>query len=125
MIRIELPIRTQSEANMREHHMARARRRKWQRNLIALAVRPRLAGMLDPLPCVVTMTRVAPRALDDDNLQTSFKAIRDEIAAQLGCDDRDPRVTWRYAQRRGAKGSYSVELVITPVSVTEGIENAS
>lgn len=53
-------------------------------------------------PCVVLLTRVAPSSgLDDDNLSGSLKAIRDAMAEWLGLDDRDPRVGWRYAQRRG------------------------
>lgn len=125
MIRIELPIRTVSESNMREHWAPKAKRAKWQRNVVALAVRPRLAGMLDRVPCVVTLTRIAPRALDDDNLARSFKAIRDQVAAELGVDDRDARVVWRYAQRRGGKGAYGVEIVVTPVAIGVEFENAS
>lgn len=125
MIRIELPIRTVSESNMREHWAPKAKRAKWQRNVVALAVRPRLAGMLDRVPCVVTLTRIAPRALDDDNLARSFKAIRDQVAQELGVDDRDERVVWRYMQRRGAPRAYGVEIGITPVALTWGLESAS
>lgn len=122
MITITIPFRTVSESNMREHHMAKARRVKWQRNVVGLAVRPRVKGMAHPLPCSVLMTRVAPRPLDDDNLRGALKATRDQIAAELGVDDRDPRVVWRYAQRRGGKGVYAVEIVFTPVSLAEDAE---
>jgi hypothetical protein len=47
------------------------------------------------------MTRVAPRALDDDNNVSAFKGIRDQIAEQLGLNDRDQRIAWRYEQERG------------------------
>jgi len=59
-----------------------------------------------PLPCMVTFTRMAPgRGLDpEENLPGSCKAIKDEVAAILGADDRDPRVTWRYQQERGDWG---------------------
>lgn len=126
MIRIELPIRTVSEGNMREHHMSRHKRRAGQRKKVADELEPKLKGaMLDMLPCVVTLTRVSPRPLDDDNLQFSFKAIRDEVAKQLGVDDRDARVVWRYGQRRGGKGAYGVEIVVTPVALGVEFENAS
>ncbi len=60
---------------------------------------------------VVTLTRVAPRALDDDGAVTSLKACRDGVADALGLpNDRDPRVTWRYAQRRGKVREYAVEV---------------
>jgi hypothetical protein len=54
------------------------------------------------LPVVVTLVRVGPRALDSDNLQFAFKAVRDGVADALGVKDHDPRVTWEYAQEKGA-----------------------
>jgi len=36
------------------------------------------------------------------------------VADALGIDDRDPRVDWRYAQRRGAAKEYAVEIRIEP-----------
>jgi fatty acid-binding protein DegV len=63
------------------------------------------------LPCTVTMTRVAPsEGLDDDNLRSALKAVRDQIAAWLGVDDRDPLVRWAYDQKRGAARDYAVEV---------------
>jgi hypothetical protein len=51
---------------------------------------------------VVTLTRVSPRELDGhDNLRGALKHVVDSIARELAVDDRDPRVTWAYAQRRG------------------------
>lgn len=51
---------------------------------------------------VVTMTRVAPRELDDDNNISALKPVRDQIAKCLGlASDRDKRVTWVCAQRKG------------------------
>ena len=47
----------------------------------------------------VTMVRLSPGVLDDDNLRGAFKAIRDEIAAWIGYDDRDDRIRWQYAQQ--------------------------
>jgi hypothetical protein len=65
------------------------------------------------LPCTVTMTRVAPsNGLDSDNLSGSMKAIRDAVAEWLGVDDRDARIEWKCAQRRGP---WSVELEIANV----------
>lgn len=60
----------------------------------------------------MTLTRIAPRELDGDNLQSSLKACRDGVADWLGVDDRDPRVTWSYAQRRGAPHYYAVEVQV-------------
>lgn len=64
------------------------------------------------LPCVVRLTRLSPGTLDDDNLRGALKAVRDGVADRLGVDDRDPRVTWEYAQERfkGLKGVVLLEL---------------
>ena len=53
-----------------------------------------------PLPVKVTMIRCAPRELDSDNLVGAFKHTRDEIAAFLGSDDRNPRISWHVEQRK-------------------------
>lgn len=63
---------------------------------------------------VVTFTRIAPRALDDDNLAFAFKSWRDGVADGLNINDRDPRVTWRYAQERGRPHEYAMTITITP-----------
>ena len=65
----------------------------------------------DP-PLTVTMTRIAPRELDSDNLAISFKHVRDGIADWLGVNDNDKRVTWKYAQERGAPKHYAARVEI-------------
>ena len=66
-------------------------------------------------PCTVTLTRVAPRELDDDNLIGGFKSVRDGVADWLGLADNDPRVKWRYAQQRAPKARlYSALIEIVP-----------
>jgi hypothetical protein len=66
------------------------------------------------LPIVVTLTRLAFNELDDDNLPSSMKSIRDELAKVLGVDDRDRRITWRYAQTKAPPKHYSVRVRIEP-----------
>jgi len=102
-MKIELPIATVSEANRRDHWATKARRVKAQRN-VTWALCP-----VYPLPCIVTLTRVAPRPLDCDNNVSSMKAVRDGIAARLGVDDRSPLVEWRYAQAKGKPAAVIVE----------------
>lgn len=105
MIQVEIPIRIESEANSREHWAIKAKRVKSQR-MAALTV-PKA-----DLPCVVTLIRVAPRRLDDDNLSSGFKALRDGIADRLGVKDNDPRVQWRYSQETGKTKEYAARVVI-------------
>jgi hypothetical protein len=100
---ITIPLRTRSEANMRGCWRARHARTKRQRMLVAdYFAAMRWPRELPPSP-VVTLTRVAPRMLDDDNLQGSFKAIRDAVAKWHQVDD-SPRgpVRWEYRQETGA-----------------------
>jgi hypothetical protein len=57
-------------------------------------------------PVEVRLTRVAPRKLDDDNLASACKGVRDEVAAMLGVDDGDERlVRFSYGQERGEWGA--------------------
>lgn len=62
----------------------------------------------------VIVTRLAPSVGLDahDNLRTACKPAVDGLADALGVtDDRDPRVAWRYDQRRAPWG---VEVTIAP-----------
>lgn len=102
---IELPLRIESVANKREHWARRAERTRLHR-FAAIAV------PAHPLPCVVTLTRIAPRALDDDNLRSAFKALRDGVADRLGVKDNDPRVRWEYVQERGKAKHYAARVDI-------------
>lgn len=100
-----------SVANLREHWSKRSRRAKHHR-LVGLAAGRQLSARLDGHHDVVavTITRIAPRALDDDNLASACKALRDGIADALGVRDNDPRVAWRYAQERGKPAAVRIEI---------------
>lgn len=108
MLTVLLPIKAVSVLNAREHWRARAARAKVHRATAYTLMRAAALG--HEVPCAVTMTRIAPRALDGDNLQASAKACRDGIADWLKVNDNDPRVTWQYAQRRGEPKQYAVEI---------------
>lgn len=109
---VELPIRTVSEANQREHWGKKAARAKKQRKATAtllLAKFGKAVPRVRPPDCI-TLTRIAPRSLDSDNLAGSFKAIRDGIQDWCGVNDRD--LVFVYAQRRGKPGEYAVEIAM-------------
>ena len=97
---VQMPIRIHSEANERGSHWPRTNRFKKQRKTVAWALWTTFRGATPVLPRTITLTRYGKGLLDDDNLAGGFKAVRDEIAAWLGVDDADPRVTWRYAQEK-------------------------
>lgn len=92
-----VPIETRSTSNLREHHMARHRRADSHKKAIAY----RMPRWTEPPLLVVTLTRVAPRRLDDDNLRGALKSVRDGVAARLRIDDASPLVAWEYGQEKG------------------------
>lgn len=109
-------LRLVSEANARGSWHAGAARAAEQRRATWLALRPhRPVGV----PCVVRIVRIAPSALDDDNLARAAKAVRDEVASWLGVDDRDARVSWCVAQTKGAVREYAVRIIVRPWSLSE------
>jgi hypothetical protein len=108
-IEVTIGIRTVSETNQREHHMARHRRRSKQRTTTKLVMLGALRTEGIKWPCHVKLTRVAPsNGLDFDNLVSSMKAVRDGVADALGLDDADPRILWSYEQQRGNRKEFSV-----------------
>jgi len=112
-VEVTLPVRIVSITNEREHWRSRSRRAKAHRHA-ALAV-----PAFRPLPCRVTLTRIAPRKLDDDNLRSAFKSLRDGIADRLGVDDRDPRVVWDYRQERSTAKTYAARVEIVAITQAE------
>lgn len=105
---VRLPFHTVSEANTHQHWRPKAERVKAQRGTVAAYLR---LQRLPALPAVVTLTRCSPGTLDGDNLAAGLKAIRDGVADAYSINDRDPRLTWCYEQRREA--AYCVEITIT------------
>lgn len=111
---VSIPVRTVSESNMREHWTKKAKRAAAQRGAVLLSLRCSW-GRATPFDneTTVTLTRVAPRKLDDDNLRGALKSSRDAVAEWLGIDDRDPRCEWLYDQSRGATKEYAVVIGVT------------
>lgn len=106
-MRIHIPIRLPSLSNLRLGWRRFAALKKSQK----VATKACMHGVdIPPMPLLVTITRVGPRKLDDDNLANACKYVRDQIAAEVGVDDGDDRYTWRYCQRIG---KYGVDVEIT------------
>lgn len=105
-------LRLPSVANLREHWSKRAKRTKTHRTLALAYTRVALRAPLPPGPLDVSLVRIAPRALDSDNLASACKGLRDGIADALGIDDGDPRLTWTYGQRQGAPRQYGVQVAV-------------
>ncbi len=109
---VTVPIRIVSVMNGREHWSKRARRAKLHRDSTYLALKAARVPLMGP--CIVTLTRIAPRTLDGDNLQSGCKAARDGVADWLDLDDASPLIVWQYAQRRGGPKEYGLQIDLTP-----------
>ena len=92
---------------------AQAKKIKKTRGDVAMVLRSRFGTPPAP-PLLVTITRISPAELDDDNLARSGKAVRDGVADWLGVDDRTKRggVAWKYAEAQAGKGIYGVTIRI-------------
>lgn len=98
-------VRLASRANLSAGHsrvaqLLKAKTNATQRGLGALAV-AQLGGRAKVLALVaergwvaLRLVRGGPRRLDDDNLASAFKSLRDGIARTLGVDDRHPSVRY-------------------------------
>lgn len=112
---VEIEMRTKSEANARGHWGGKASRAADQRGTVFTVLRARCDGRTIARPLVVTLTRIAPRELDDDNLRSALKAVRDGVADWLTGErkkgnDRAPGVRFDYAWRKGAPRYYGVAI---------------
>ena len=106
----------------------RYRRQSWrvtaaitrrQRGHIALALYNHKSRLLQLAEgrVQVTLTQVASRRLDEDNLQGALKAIRDEIAAQLKMDDADSQLRWIYKQETTSdRRNFGVKIEIAAIN---------
>jgi hypothetical protein len=105
---IRISLRTVNPLNKREHWAQRAKRVRAERTATRCAIRAVWGTVIRPrVPVTVLLTREAMRSMDTDGLAASFKGVRDEVAIWLGVDDADPRVEWKYQQRK-AKGFHVV-----------------
>ncbi len=97
-----------SLANARLHWRAHAKLTSGQKHLGArMAFAMDVGSAARPIAFGIRLTRVGPRLLDEDNLASAFKHIRDGIAWACCVDDGPTGpITWRYEQR---KGPYAIE----------------
>lgn len=106
-MKYSVPITLPSLLNLRVHWREMKGIKRQQRFAVKICMRD---AVIPPGPLVVTITRVGPRKLDDDNLQGACKYVRDQIADIVGVDDGSPHYTWIYKQQTGR---YGVEIEIT------------
>lgn len=119
-----------SEANRGGEHWTKKHKRHQQQKFL---IRAYLSKYLyDPshqdisflLPCITTLTRIAPRSLDsDDNLPMAMKSYKDYISDYLipgkpmGFADSDKRLQWRFSQEKGKPKEYALKVEIEHVEI--------
>ncbi len=122
MIILEIPIKAVSEANSSEHWSVKSKRHRQQQFFVRHAYNQKIAPECCPLPCSIKMIRIGPRIIDDDNLVSSLKWVRDELAYLIlseishtkkkvkGAYDSDERIKWSYAQEKSRKYCIRIEI---------------
>jgi hypothetical protein len=107
-------LKTVSEMNQREFWAARLRRKKDQQEQVAVAMLNALRGRKVELPCVVKLTRIGPKKMDNDNLAGALKHCQDQVARQLGVDDGDEsKVIFLHYQMPIGSRDYAVKVEIS------------
>jgi len=109
-VKVIVPIRIESTPNLRESWQKRSKRAREHKHHTYWALKATRASYM--LPCMVTLTRIAPRTLDSDNNVAGLKSARDGVALWLNADDADPRIEWAYRQRRGHPKQYALEIEV-------------
>lgn len=115
MIVCEVPIKTVSELNCREHWTKKSKRHQQQKFFVRHALREKIKEI--SLPCHIKITRISTRRLDYDNLVASQKWVLDSICDLLipglnnGMADADTRITTTYNQEKGKKSGIRIEIV--------------
>jgi hypothetical protein len=110
-----LKINTVSEANRSAEHWQEKRKRHIDQQWITRSFFRNITESI-PVPCAVVLSRLMPRLLDDDNLVSAFKWIRDEIArcilpqASISISDRSPLIEWKYRQEKSSYKGIRIEI---------------
>jgi hypothetical protein len=108
---VTFEVVTRAEANQRGFFKALSRKKN-QDAALERALSEALVSQPIPSagPWCVRLTRLSPATLDDDNLVSAFKRLRDQIAKVIGIDDRSPCVAFCVAQQRAKPANVRVEV---------------
>jgi len=124
---ITIPLKLVSEANCSQHWTKKNKRHKQQKMIVKSYLYSYMPAYHDCLnvmgaKVIITLTRSSPRQFDSDNLQSSFKWIRDTIAGWLtntdvpGWADNDARITWIYEQKKTTNKEHYITIQIENTS---------
>lgn len=109
----KVPIKIISEGNNADHWRKKNKRKKEIQRAIYFIAK----GTKIKPPCIVTLTRIAPRKLDsEDNLRTALKSAKDAVADILhpglapGRADGLGDIEWRFDQIKGDVRQYALKI---------------
>lgn len=115
-VELLLPIKTISEGNCQQTWQVKAKRHRQQQARVKLYMEN--YRDLIKMPVQITITRIAPRKFDFDNLVFSQKWVLDAICDQLvpglkpGRADGDPRIKKViYEQEKGKPKLYATRVL--------------
>jgi hypothetical protein len=112
----QLSLRLDSTKSRHEHWRIKAQRTRLQRQYVyAKLTQLWDDGPVLGLPLTITITRIGPRRLDEDNLAVACSAVRDAVADWLtGAygtgQDQQEGLVWAYRQQRLTPTYYAVEI---------------
>lgn len=113
---LTIPMRLISEANSSDHWAVKRKRRQSIDYYFLMHWNVKSPKIL--LPCVVQLSRYAPRGLDEDNLIHAFKGLKDTIADKIipglakGRADGSKEICWEYYQFRTKDKKYAISIHI-------------
>ncbi len=111
---VTISIKLESVANLSEHWTKKSKRQRNQKKIIAM----HLLKCPIKLPCKVKLTRVSPLELDEDNLISAFKHVKDCIADFLipgkapGRADSSKEIKWEFDQKKGFKSEFALNILM-------------
>ena len=117
VLKVTVPIRLRSEANIHDHWTKKRERKQQQQFVIKAYIN---TNKKPNLPCKITFTRIAPRPLDIDNLWSSMKFVIDVVCDWMipglkpGHADSDKRIEIDCKQRKGSVKEYALEIEFLP-----------
>lgn len=124
-VMLVLPLKVISEANALTrrgapgHWRERLKRKHAQQREVMVELSNAMMGRKFELPVLVTLTRLGHKRIDPGNLEVSFKAVQDQVAASLGVDDGDEdKIDWKYRQEPIGVRQYSIRIEIQSILAT-------
>jgi len=117
MLNIVVPLKIVSSANLNEHWTQKIKRKNLHKNAIAKEFLY-LNSNIPTVPCRITLSRIAPRLLDEDNLLYALKTCRDVVCdmvlpgLRMGRADASSQIRVEYNQEKSKNNFYALRIII-------------